>query len=79
MGVADRFTIALEPETVVEAVPVLEAALEAGTDVDIEVVADPEPSRLRPAGSLEVVLADAGTGDPNRHVCRLPATPGAGR
>jgi len=76
MGVAERFTIALEPEALAEAVPVLEAALAADTDVDIEVIVDPEPSRLRPAGSLEVVCADDGDangrGDPNRHICRSP-------
>jgi hypothetical protein len=73
MHVAERFAIALEPDTAADAVPVLEAALGEGSDVDIDVVLDPEPARLRPAGSLEVVLADDGSADPDRHVCLAPA------
>jgi hypothetical protein len=72
-GVAARFLIALEPDASAEAIPVLEAALADGSDVDIDVILEPEPSRQRPAGSLEVVLADDGRDDPHRHVCRAPA------
>jgi glycosyltransferase involved in cell wall biosynthesis len=72
MRIAERFTIALEPDAAAEAVPLLEAALAEGTDVDIDVIIDPEPSRLRPEGSLEVVVADDGSGDPHRHVCPSP-------
>jgi hypothetical protein len=73
LGVAEHFTIALEPDAVAQALPVLEAALNDGTDVDIEVIIDPEPSRLRGDGSLEVVLADDGGGDGSRHVCSSTA------
>jgi hypothetical protein len=73
LGVAEHFTLALHPDATADAVPVLEAALAEGPDVDIDVIIDPHPAGVRPPGSLAVVLADDGSGDPDRHVCGAPA------
>jgi len=61
VGVAERFLIALRPQDSGVAIPALEAALAAGSDVDIDVIVDAEPDRVwRPAGSLEMVFGSDG-------------------
>ncbi len=73
LGIAERFAVALDPDTADDALPVLEAALAEGADVDIDVIIDPDPASVRPHGSLAVVLAHDGSADPDCHVC-LPPT-----
>jgi hypothetical protein len=61
VGVAERFVVALRPQDCAVAIPALEAALAAGSDVDVDVIVDEEPNRVqRPAGSLEVVFGSDG-------------------
>jgi glycosyltransferase involved in cell wall biosynthesis len=70
-GVAQRCLMALRPEDAEAAVPVLEAAIAAGPDIDIDLVLHAEPLAVRPPASLKVVVTDD-DGDPdraNRHLC----------
>jgi hypothetical protein len=53
--VAARYVMALRPEDADAAVPVLEAALAAGEDVDVDLELAPDPAAVRPPGSLEIV------------------------
>jgi glycosyltransferase involved in cell wall biosynthesis len=70
-GVATSCLMALRPEDADAAVPVLEAAIAAGPDIDIDLLLHAEPLAVRPPASLNVVVADD-DGDPdraNRHLC----------
>jgi hypothetical protein len=68
-GVAQGFLIALPPDAAAAAVPVLEAAIAAGSDVAIDLVLDPNPAGVRPDRSLEVVVGGTRDGVPDRHLC----------
>jgi hypothetical protein len=54
VGAADRYVLALRDDDSDAAVPVLEAALADGPDVDVELVLGDDPASLRPAWALEV-------------------------
>lgn len=55
IGAADRYLIAMEPAEAHAAVPMIEAALAAGSDVDVDLLVTDEPRSVRPPLSLEVV------------------------
>jgi hypothetical protein len=57
LGVAERYVIALPPETADVAVPVLEAALAEGPDFDLELTLAADPIAAAPAGSLALQAA----------------------
>jgi glycosyltransferase involved in cell wall biosynthesis len=75
VGAAPRCVIALRPEDANVAVPVLEAAIAQGRDIDIDLVLDANPAAARPLGALDVVVdssaaAEIDGGNPrDRHVC----------
>jgi hypothetical protein len=70
IGAAPRCVIALRPQDADVAVPVLEAAIAQGPDIDIDLVLDANPADTRPPGALEVVIDAADGGDTrDRHVC----------
>jgi glycosyltransferase involved in cell wall biosynthesis len=59
IGAADRYVLALRPDDAGEAVPVLEAALADGSDVDVDLMLDDDPASLRPDWALDVSPAPA--------------------
>jgi hypothetical protein len=59
VGAAERYVLALHPEDADEAVPVLEAALAEGPDVDVDLMLDADPASLRPEWALDVSPAPA--------------------
>ncbi len=71
--IAERLQIALAPDGVDEATAVLESALAAGPDFDLELSIDPHPLRLRPANSLLVVAGGEPVGDLLTHACAVAA------
>jgi hypothetical protein len=58
-GVAASYVLALRPDDAETAVPVLEAALATGEDVDVDLVIDENPESVRPRESL--LVAPPGT------------------
>jgi hypothetical protein len=70
-GLAARFVIALHEGDVAAAVPVLEEAIAAGPDVDVDLIVADAPLAQRPAGALEVVAG--GEPGPHRHVLKVAA------
>jgi hypothetical protein len=53
-GVAERYMIALPPETADSAVPVLRSALAEGPDFELELALVADPTQARPPGSLAI-------------------------
>jgi len=64
--------IALQPEDADAAVPVLEAALADGGEFELNLVLDPEPARVRPAGALLLVQPGENPPDGQHLVCAPP-------
>jgi hypothetical protein len=59
VGAADRYVLALREDDAEAAVPILEAALAEGPDVDVDLVLGDDPAALRPEWALDVSPARA--------------------
>jgi glycosyltransferase involved in cell wall biosynthesis len=59
LNMASRFTIAVAPQDADVAVPILEAALADGSDIDVELALHPEPWQARTEGALDVTAPRA--------------------
>jgi hypothetical protein len=68
-GATEGHVLALRPQDAEAAVPVLEEAIAAGTDVDVELVLGEDPAALRPEWSLEVLAPGATWSGPPLHAC----------
>jgi glycosyltransferase involved in cell wall biosynthesis len=73
-SVAQTYVLALRPEDADAAVPVLEAAIAAGEDIDVDLQLVEDPQLARPEGAL-LVAADVAPGPETHRIAGGPAAP----
>jgi GT2 family glycosyltransferase len=77
IGATEGHVLALHPDDADAAVPVLEAAIAEGADVDVELMLHDNPRGLRPEWSLEVIAPGSVAFEPPVHPCAVARSAGA--